>query len=263
MGDHSVLMDQSVPIGQMRRQRWQLLARLHRALDPLFLLLSIVWIVLVAIDLATGALPPSLEIVVWVIWALFIGEFVLGLVIAPSRVAYARKRWLTAISLVLPALRVVRIAALVRVIGAVRITRSVGMLRVITSINRGLAALGRTARRRGVMYVVASTVIVLLVGSAGMAFFEGEAAAFNVGSQPTSGLALFADAFWWTAYAMSAGAPSVPQTAEGRLLGWLLSLYGLAVFGYLTATLASHFIGRGSDDTRSAAAATQSRGRAR
>jgi voltage-gated potassium channel len=68
----------------------------------------------------------------------------------------------------------------------------------------------------------------------------------NVGSQPSTGLALFADAFWWTAYAMSTGAPSVPQSGEGRLLGWVLSLYGLAVFGYLTATLASHFIGRDS-----------------
>jgi len=36
-----------------------------------------------------------------------------------------------------------------------------------------------------------------------------------------------------------------PTQDRGRkLLGWLLSLYGLAVFEYLTATLASHFIGR-------------------
>lgn len=49
---------------------------------------------------------------------------------------------------------------------------------------------------------------------------------------------------WWTAYTMTTGAPREPFTGEGRLLGWLLSLVGLAIFGYLTAALASHFIDR-------------------
>ena len=35
-----------------------------------------------------------------------------------------------------------------------------------------------------------------------------------------------------------------PSTPEGRLLCLLLSVYGLAVFGYVTAALASFFIGR-------------------
>jgi voltage-gated potassium channel len=35
-----------------------------------------------------------------------------------------------------------------------------------------------------------------------------------------------------------------PQTAEGRILTFLLSVYAFAIFGYMTATLASFFIGR-------------------
>jgi voltage-gated potassium channel len=229
----------------LRRQRWQLLARLHRALDPVFIVLSAIWLILVVIELATGALPRSLEIVVWVIWGLFVAEFLAGLLIAPARSLYLRKRWLTALSLVLPAFRIIRVASLLRFVSAARLARSVGLLRVFTSINRGLAALGQTARRRGVAYVIAATAIVLLVGSAGMSFFEGPAAAANVGAaEPSTGLSAYANALWWTAYAMSTGAPSVPTTGEGRLLGWLLSIYGLAVFGYLTAILASHFVGR-------------------
>lgn len=49
---------------------------------------------------------------------------------------------------------------------------------------------------------------------------------------------------WWTAYAMTSGPPVQPSSLEGRILGLLLSVYGLAVLGYLTATLASHFIGQ-------------------
>ena len=33
-----------------------------------------------------------------------------------------------------------------------------------------------------------------------------------------------------------------PKTAEGRLLTLLLALYAFAMFGYITATIASHFV---------------------
>ena len=35
-----------------------------------------------------------------------------------------------------------------------------------------------------------------------------------------------------------------PVTAEGRILCFLLAMYGFAVFGYITATFASYFVGR-------------------
>ena len=38
-----------------------------------------------------------------------------------------------------------------------------------------------------------------------------------------------------------------PQTAEGRVLCFLLSLYSFGVFGYITAAVASFFIGRDAD----------------
>ena len=240
----------------IRRQRWLLLARFHRALDPVFVALSAIWIGLVVVELAGVILPRSLEIMVWIIWGLFVAEFAVGLLIAPSRGAYVRKRWLTAVSLLLPALRVIRIASLIRLLGASRLARSVGLLRVLTSVNRGLGALGRTARRRGLGYVVGATAIIILVGSAGMAYFETPAVLSGTqlpaadrsggGGEGAEGSALgaFSDALWWTAYAMTTGATSQPRTGEGRLLGWLLSVYGLVVFGYLTAILASHFVER-------------------
>ncbi len=47
-----------------------------------------------------------------------------------------------------------------------------------------------------------------------------------------------------------------PQTAEGRLLGLILSVYAIAVFGYLTATLASFFIGRDAASSEGEVAGT-------
>jgi voltage-gated potassium channel len=40
------------------------------------------------------------------------------------------------------------------------------------------------------------------------------------------------------------GSEYFPQTAEGRLLCFVIALYGFAVFGYVTASLATFFIGR-------------------
>ena len=230
----------------LRQERWALLARLHGALDPVFVVLSAVWIALLIVELAGDGLPRSLEILVWVIWALFIAEFAVGLLIAPERLQYVRTRWLTALSLVLPAFRILRLATAFRVFRAARLVRSVGLLRIATTVNRGLGALGQTARRRGLPYVLAATSIVVAVGAAGMAWFESPTAVAELGGSQSArdGFADYGDALWWTLYVMTTGAPIDPVTAEGRLLGWLLSLYGLAMFGYLTAILASHFVDR-------------------
>ncbi len=222
------------------RARWSVLLWAHQRLEPVFVGLSVLWLVLVVADLVLGRLPEPIDVVVWVIWGLFIAEYAVGLVVAPDRRAYLRVRWLTALSLVLPAFRILRAFAMLRFLGAARLLRSVGLLRVLTSLNRGATTLRRVARTRGLGYLVALTVLVIVIGSAGMAAFEPGI----VRSAGSSALAAYERALWWTAYAMTSGPPTQPASTEGRLLGWLLSLYGLAVFGYFTATLASHFIGQ-------------------
>ncbi|MFP5342395.1 MAG: ion transporter [Candidatus Limnocylindria bacterium] len=226
---------------ELERQRETLLENVHGALDSIMVILSAAWIALLVAELVTGDLPRSLTIAVWAIWGLFILDFLIEFTIAPAKVRYLRTHWLTVLSLALPALRIVRVFAALRILRAARVVRSVGLLRVLTSINRGLASLRATAAQRGVGYLLAATALVVAVGAAGMASFESPTAVDGSGAEPFTD---YADALWWTLFAMTTGATSQPATGEGRLLGWLLSLWGLGVFGYLTATLASHFIGR-------------------
>ena len=47
------------------------------------------------------------------------------------------------------------------------------------------------------------------------------------------------------------GSDYFPQTAEGRVLCFILALYGFAVFGYVTATLATYFVGRDAESADS------------
>jgi voltage-gated potassium channel len=49
-----------------------------------------------------------------------------------------------------------------------------------------------------------------------------------------------------------------PKTPEGRVLCFLLALYAFAVFGYVTATLATFFIGRDADDDKAELAGAKS-----
>lgn len=129
---------------------------------------------------------------------------------------------------------------------------------MVSSLNRGLATLGQVAERRGLGYVLAATALVVLVGAAAMTSFErGEAAP---GTAPENRVfADYAGALWWTASTMTTGPTAEPRSPEGRIFGWLLSVYGLADFGYLTATLASHFIEQDRGVTRDLAGRKQAR----
>lgn len=68
---------------------------------------------------------------------------------------------------------------------------------------------------------------------------------FKPASEVPGRFSSYADALWWTGMLFtSIGSQYWPVTAEGRILGFLLSLYGFAVFGYITAAFASFFLGR-------------------
>lgn len=218
-------------------ERYELLERIGRALEGPMTVLGFVWLVLVVVELTRG-LSPLLEALNYLIWGLFILQFVVELVIAPRKGAYLRRNWLTALSLVLPALRVVRVFRAVRVLRAVRGAR---LVRVVSTANRGMRALGRVMGRRGLGYVVALTMLVNLLGAAGIYAFEREV--------PGGAMDSFGTALWWTAMTLTTmGADYFPRTGEGRLLGLLLAIYGFAVFGYVTASIASLFVARDAEE---------------
>ena len=167
-------------------------------------------------------------------------DFAVRLLISPDKLGYLRNNWFTAVALILPALRVLRIVRFARMLRTVRAARSLRLLRIVTSLNRGMKALSASFGRRGFGYVAALSGIVLFAGAGGMFAFENEV---------EGGLRSYGEALWWTAMLLtSIGSEYWPQTAEGRVLCFLLSLYGFAVFGYVTAALASFFIGRDADN---------------
>jgi voltage-gated potassium channel len=226
----------------INEERNEILHQYEDWLEIPMLALSFAWIVLFVVDVVWG-LSPILETANTVIWIIFILDFVVRLTLAPHKLDFFKSNWLTAISLLAPGLRLLRIARLARVLRLARVTRGLRLLRVVSSLNRGMRALGAAMRRRGFGYVVLLTVIVVLAGSAGILAFES-------GVPPGEGgvIRTYGDALWWTAMALTTmGSDYFPLTPEGRVLGFLIALYAFAVFGYLTATLATFFVGRDAE----------------
>lgn len=229
-------------------KRLSLLHRIEDRLEIPMLVLSFIWLVLLILEFTTG-LSDFLENINSGIWIVFIVDYAVRFTLAPVKIKFLKESWLTGVALLLPALRLFRIFRAVRVLKATSAIRTLRFARIITSMNRGIAALGKTLRRRGFGYVISLTLLVLLLGAAGMLSFEKELGSIDD----------YSTALWWTAMVLTTmGTDYFPQTSEGRMLCLLLAIYGFAVFGYVTAAVATFFVGQDaeSDETDIASQAT-------
>ncbi|TPE43095.1 potassium channel family protein [Pontibacter mangrovi] len=213
------------------RERYELLNRLQDALELPMVILGFFWLVLLLVELI-WSLNSVLQIISNIIWGLFVLDFLIKFILAPHKTTYLRRNVLTTISLAVPALRLFRITRAFRLIGTVRAARGLRLVKVVASINRGMRSLGKTMQRRAFGYVLALTLMVIVGGAGGMYALESD-----------NGLNTYGDALWWTVMLLtSIGSDYFPVTPEGRILCLLLAIYGFAVFGYFTATVASFFI---------------------
>lgn len=217
-------------------ERAELLEQVEDWLETPLLLLSFVWLGLLVAELRWGE-NHLLGTAGTTIWMVFLVDFAVKFALAPARLRYLKANWLTVIALFLPALRVFRIFRVFRALRAARAVRGLRLVRLIGSANRGMRALGATMSRRGFGYAACSTLLVALLGAAGMFAFENEV--------PGGGLKSYSASLWWTLMLLtSLGSEYWPRTAEGRVLCLLLGIYGFTMFGYVTAALATYFVGR-------------------
>jgi voltage-gated potassium channel len=222
------------PKGDMpedEEERWAVLTKLEDWLERPMLVLSFIWLSLVLIEL-TWTTSGVFELIGTIIWIIFILEFLLRFALAPRKIRFLRRNPVTIIALAAPAFRFLRVLRLFR------LGRGLRLVRIVGTANRGLGALRKSFDRRGLGYVLATTALVILLGAGGMLAFEPA-------RDVSGGFTGYADALWWTAMLVSTmGSEFWPRTAEGRVLALLLAIYGLAVFGYITASFATFFIGQ-------------------
>lgn len=225
-------------------ERWELLGHIQAALEPVMVVLGLVFLTILLIDFSgtdlTDAQHAWLDRASWAIYGVFVFDFALRFVVAPSKRRYLRTNWLTALSLALPVLRPLQALRGLRALRAARASRSLSLVRLVGGINRGIRVLRRVARGQTFAYLVALSTLVVLAGAAGVRYFDRDVEGAHVQS--------FGDALWWAATlvtTMNVGLEAV--SLEARVVGFLLRLYALSVFGYVTAAIATYFIGRDAE----------------
>lgn len=225
----------------LNTERHKLLRTIERLFEGPMIFLGFAWMVLLIVELLYG-LSKTLEIASLAIWGLFILDFIIKFILAPHKLRFLRKNWLTAVSLLIPALRIFRAIRFIRLL---RGLRGIRLVRVVSSVNRSMRSLSATMQRRGFVYVLLLTLLIIFAGAAGMYGLENGSPGFE-----SYGMSV-----WWTAMrVITAGSEYWPVTPEGRALAFLVALYGYAVFGYVTATLATFFIGRDAEEKDTALA---------
>lgn len=220
---------------ELNKERSKLLHAIEKLLEGPMLFLGFVWLLLLVIEFIWG-LPTPLVYLGYTIWVLFLVDFLVKFFLAPGKLSFLKKNWLTAVSLLIPALRLFRIFRVMRMLQGLR---GIRLVRVVSSLNRSMKSLSSTMRRRGFAYVMMLVLIATFAGAAGMYGME----------KGNPGFENYGMAVWWTAMRITtAGSDFWPQTPEGRGLALILTIFGYVIFGYVTATLASYFVGRDAEE---------------
>lgn len=215
---------------KLDEERSKILSLWDKWFEVPLIILGLCWLVLIIIELSIG-LSPLLENLSFTIWIIFILDFIVRFSLAPYKINYLKSEWITVIALIVPAFRVLRGFVLLKA------TRSVYLVKVAASIRRGMQILGSVFGRHGFGYIIGVTFIIILLGAAGIQALEGK-------------FENYGDALWWTAMMITTmGSDFWPQTAEGRILCLGLAIYAFAIFGYITATVASFLIEKDKTDT--------------
>ncbi|AKB44798.1 MULTISPECIES: ion transporter [Methanosarcina] len=216
---------------QLKEERMELLSQIDSLFDFPLTSLSILWLILIIIDLVSG-LSSTLQTLSFFIWGIFIIDFFVELVVSPKMKDYLKENWLVALSLFLPALRILRLFSGLKMVRFASHVRSLHLASVLSSFYRSLRTARQIIEQRGLGYILLLTTLITLLGAAGMYDFERQ------------GFTSYPDALWWTAMIMiTAGSNYWPKTIEGKILAFLLSAYAFYIFVYVTAALASLLVG--------------------
>jgi voltage-gated potassium channel len=175
----------------------------------------------------------SLAWIAWTTWVLFVIDYAVRWRISVDRSRFLRSSTFDLGVMVLPFLRPLRVLRLLTLLGV---------------LNRRVAS---SLRGRVVVYVVGATSLVIFC--AALAALDAER------HNPEANIQTFGDAVWWAATTVTTVGygDRYPTTGEGRLVGGLLMIGGIALLGVVTATLASWLLDRVREVEEAGQAATR------
>jgi len=205
------------------------LPRFRASLDIAVILGALATIPLTVLQ-ERGSTSQTLDTIDWMVWSVFAIEFLFILCLSP-RAQF--RRFSTAADLAVVVLSFPLLPNLLALVRLARVVRLLRLTRLTAVAVLGLAALKEILGRRGLVYIVAITTLLILVGGGCLSIFEPETVKGGYG-----------DGIWWAVVtASTVGYGDIaPTTLLGRLIAVLLMLVGIGLMSTLAASITSYFV---------------------
>lgn len=212
-----------LPIPESSSARERLADELLDRLTPAMSVLGVLFLLVVLGErLAQPGSAVSWMLVVggWLLWLVFVAEFVLRVTVAPDTAAFLRRNWWQVAFLALPFLRVLRVLRAVRALRAGRL---------LSSTVRSSRSAHRLLGDR-VGWLLALTAITVLASSQLLYEFAG--------------YRRYGEALHAAALGAISGEPLQHGSALTNVMEVVLALYSVVVFASLAGTLGAYFVQR-------------------
>ena len=200
--------------------------RLSRALDAAVVVAAIATVPLVIVEEREPTNPVA-DVMDWVVWAIFLAEYVGRFALARSRHSSVRHNWLHL------AIVIVSFPGLPSLLELARLARLILLLRLVLVSYMGFRALNMVLGRQGLIYLAAATAFLILVGAAVLATVEPEVVEGD-----------FATGLWWAIVTVTTvGYGDIaPKTIPGRMVAVAIMVAGLGLISALAGSIAAYFV---------------------
>jgi voltage-gated potassium channel len=219
-------------------------AKIIRVLDIAVAIAALATIPVTLAELG-GNSNPLILTADWIIWLIFVAEYVVMLRLPPQDGGFFGDRaldrrnlhdWRNWVSIAIIVLSFPPLNYFFQFIRLLRVVRLSRLGRIAAVATRGV---GQTFGRRGVLYVAGLVIVAIILGGALIVTVEEPAAVG--GADTLSGI-------WW-ATVTTVGASLTgrgPETFEGRTIALVLMLCGVAFITTLAGSIAAFFLGKES-----------------
>lgn len=208
-------------LGRSPTSREAVAQHLYQRLSPAMAMLGVVFFLVIV---AQRAVPPRtrtsavLLALTWTIWAVFVFEFVLRMIIAPSTRRFLRKNWWQIVLLAVPFL------SFIRVLVGLRMTRS---LRILSAAVRGSRSARQKLRSR-TLWLAAVTAVIILA-AADLLYEYGQ-------------IHPYPSALHAAAMAAISGESIAREGNVVAVLDVVLAVYSVVFFASLAGTIGAYFL---------------------
>ena len=209
----------------------------------IILVLSLVGLAAVGADTVLDLPTPVhnlIQLADTAICFVLLGDFFIRFYSADSKLEFMKWGWIDLISSI-PAIDVLRWGRLVRVLRVIR------LLRGIRSVHRVFIMVTENRMQGGVASLALMAFLLVTFASVSILVFE---------RQGGSNIKTAEDAIWWSVTTMTTVGygDKFPVTTEGRVVGVIMMVCGVGLFGAISGIVASLFLGKRDseekDDTK-------------